>query len=112
MTWDTHSADIRATHDELDKHKGQGYVLTYVDTTTYVVRVFSYPLPWDDHSWYLHFEGNWSCDCNRVRAFYSIDEEPDPPCGESHYSLVAITFADGTRVDVTNTDRKLLHDCP
>lgn len=112
MTWATHSASIRATRDELDKHKGQGYTLTYMDTATGTEGTFTYPLLWDDYSWYTHFEGNWACDCNRSRAFDSVDEDSIPSCGESRYSLVAIIFADGTRVDVTNTDRKLLHDCP
>lgn len=58
----------------------------------------------DDSSFYLWSEGNWSCDCNRALFFARAKGEEDPEgleCTEGKFSVI-IELEDGTKEEVDN----------
>lgn len=66
-----------------------------------LVHVYHYDGPWEEHSDYMWFEGNYACDCNRYLFFQRAADEPesdDRQCGETAYFIEKFVLSDGSEI--------------
>lgn len=70
---------------------------------------------WNDASYFLWTQGNYSCDCNRELSFIRAggpgsDDDPhhnnlDTECGHDRYSILYAELEDGTHIEFDDTLR-------
>ncbi len=56
--------------------------------------------PTPEEGYFIWEEGNFACDCNRYsffcRAIGEDETDDNPPCGNTRFTVIDITFEDGT----------------
>jgi len=84
------------------------YIVTIKNNLTKEIRNYTSDFEWEDGSFFLWQEGNFSCDCNRYLKFelagnndvLNTEERLSLDCGTGKYSIPYITLPDLTKIKI------------
>lgn len=82
--------------------RGKGkmtYSVYITKTQTGETREHKCDFEWNDSSYFMWTEGNFSCDCNLSIFFYeNTDDDPDQKCGNIDFKIEKIVLQNGHEV--------------